>query len=128
MTYDAITVIKVYCHATSDFGLKSVRSKLILLSVRSDSISKIHRSYTWTGLDRDRTEVEHPCAQAELNALAITMHELSDGVIEEIRKSYPDDSFFKPIVKDSEHYQHFSIRDGLISDLRDGRLCVPNLK
>ena len=69
----------------------------------------------------------YPHAQAELNALATTTHELSDGVIEEIRKSYPDDSFFKPIVKDPDHYQHFSIRDGLIY-LRDGRLCVPNSK
>src|SRR5271156_666500 len=69
----------------------------------------------------------HAQAAAELNALAITTHELSDEVIEEIRKTYPDDSFFKPIIHDPDHYQHFSIRDGLLY-LRDGRLCVPNSK
>ncbi len=42
-------------------GLKSVRSKLTLLLVRSDSISKNIGPTHWTGPDRDRTEVVHPC-------------------------------------------------------------------
>ena len=71
MTYDAKVEIEVRCQATSGFdpksvglscfwiGLKSVRSKFILQSVRSDSISKNVGPTHWTGPDRDRTEVVH---------------------------------------------------------------------
>src|SRR5436190_22335456 len=42
-------------------GLGSVRSKFILESVRSDSISKIVGPAHWTEPNRDRTDVVHPC-------------------------------------------------------------------
>src|SRR5213078_2476078 len=41
-------------------GLGSVRSKFILESVRSDSISKIVGPAHWTEPNRDRTDVVHP--------------------------------------------------------------------
>ena len=61
MTYDVKIVIHVHCYATLDFGLKSVTigPSLILLSVRSDSISKIVGPTFGPDRDRDRTEVVH---------------------------------------------------------------------
>src|SRR5213596_4313426 len=44
-------------------GLGSVRSKFILESVRSDSISKIVGPAHWTEPNRDRTDVVHPWFQ-----------------------------------------------------------------
>src|SRR5437667_2029881 len=73
MTDDTKIAIEACCQATSGFGprsvgpssfwigLKSVRSKSNHLSVRSDSISKNVGPRHWTGPDRDRTEVVHPC-------------------------------------------------------------------
>src|SRR5438552_1387795 len=75
MTRDYIIPIEAFCQITSDvaprsvgpssfwIGRKSVRSKFNLLSVRSDSISKNVGPTHWTGPDRDRTEVVHPCLQ-----------------------------------------------------------------
>src|SRR5438876_11955154 len=75
MTDDTKIAIEACCQATSGFGprsvcpssfwigLKSVRSKSNLLSVRSDSISKNVGPTLWTGPDRDRTEVVHPWIQ-----------------------------------------------------------------
>src|SRR5436309_8771575 len=72
MTDDTKIAIEACCQATSGFGprsvgpssfwigLKSVRSKSNLLSVRSDSISKNVGPTHWTGPDRDRTEDVHP--------------------------------------------------------------------
>src|SRR5881396_3164309 len=45
-------------------GLGSVRSKFILESVRSDSISKIVGPAHWTEPNRDRTDVVHPWSQS----------------------------------------------------------------
>src|SRR5436190_11568398 len=73
MTDDTKIAIEACCQTTSGFGprsvgpssfwigRKSVRSKFNLLSVRSDSISKNVGPTHWTGPDRDRTEVVHPC-------------------------------------------------------------------
>src|SRR5205814_5886321 len=77
MTDDTKIAIEACCQATSGFGprsvgpssfwigLKSVRSKSNLLSVRSDSISKNVGPTHWTGPDRDRTEVVHPCLRSD---------------------------------------------------------------
>src|SRR5438045_9639667 len=77
MTDDTKIAIEACCQATSGFGprsvgpssfwigLKSVRSKSNLLSVRSDSISKNVGPSHWTGPDRDRTEVVHPCRKPD---------------------------------------------------------------
>src|SRR5437762_9656830 len=75
MTDDTKIAIETRCQVTSGFGpksvrpirpssfwigLKLVRSKFNLLSVRPDSISKNVGPAHWTGPDRDRTEVVHP--------------------------------------------------------------------
>src|SRR5579859_5029398 len=72
MTDGFKTAIEARCQDTSRVGpksvgpssfgisLKSVRSKVNLLLVRSDSISKTVGPMHWTGPDRDRTEVVHP--------------------------------------------------------------------
>src|SRR5437762_12000358 len=50
-------------------GLGSVRSKFILESVRSDSISKIVGPAHWTEPNRDRTDVVHPWQTPSLSSL-----------------------------------------------------------
>src|SRR5947207_5504098 len=65
-------------------GLGSVRSKFILESVRSDSISKIVGPAHWTEPNRDRTDVVHPCAghlssniTESLNSWLLTVREVT---------------------------------------------------
>src|SRR5436309_2482036 len=71
-------------------GLKSVRSKSNLLSVRSDSISKNVGPRHWTGPDRDRTEVVHPwylVVALELQDLdKIDFDELTARLLEEEKR------------------------------------------
>ena len=47
---------------------------------------------------------------------------------EEIRKSYHEDSFFKPIVENPEQYPLYITQDNGLIYLHDGRLCIPNSK
>ena len=72
----------------------------------------------------------YPYAQpnkSELNSLATTTHELNNRVTDEIRTSYFNDPFFKPIVSNPQQYPHFFVHKGLVY-LHDGRLCIPNSK
>src|SRR5436309_3063155 len=55
-------------------GLGSVRSKFILESVRSDSISKIVGPADWTEPYRDRTDVVHPCCAMKYRFTASDFH------------------------------------------------------
>jgi Reverse transcriptase (RNA-dependent DNA polymerase)/RNase H-like domain found in reverse transcriptase/Integrase zinc binding domain/Chromo (CHRromatin Organisation MOdifier) domain/Retrotransposon gag protein len=66
----------------------------------------------------------YPFAQVN----AITMSTTDPKIRDEIRKSYSEDSFFKPIVENPKQYPLYIIQDNGLIYLHDGRLCIPNSK
>jgi len=66
----------------------------------------------------------YPYAQVNATTMFITDSKIRD----EIRKSYREDSFFKPIIENPEQYPLYIIRDNGLIYLHDGRLCIPDSK
>ena len=63
---------------------------------------------------------------AQINAM--TMSITDPRIREEIRKSYHEDSFFKPIIENPEQYPLYITQDNGLIYLHDGRLCIPDSK
>jgi len=72
----------------------------------------------------------YPYAQnnGDLQVNAIMVSTSDPKMREEIRKSYKEDSFFKPIIKNPEQYPLYIIQDNGLIYLHDGHLCIPNSK
>jgi len=69
----------------------------------------------------------YPYAQRdELNTLSTVVIDHTE--IENIKKAYPDDAFFKPIIEHPERYPQYQLLDGLLFVAKDGRLCVPDCR
>jgi hypothetical protein len=69
----------------------------------------------------------YPHAQiSQTNAL--TMSTSDPKIREDIRKSYYQDNFFKPIIENPEQYPLYTVRENGLIYLHDGRLCIPNSK
>jgi len=66
----------------------------------------------------------YPYAQVNAMTMFITDSKIRD----EIRKSYREDSFFKPIIENPEQYPLYIIQDNGLMYLHDGRLCIPDSK
>ena len=47
---------------------------------------------------------------------------------DEIRKSYREDSFFKPIIENPEQYPLYVVKDNGLIYFHDGRLCISDSK
>jgi hypothetical protein len=54
----------------------------------------------------------------------ISLVEFDPDILDSIRKCYPDDSLFAPVIKNPERYPLFQINDGLI--FFESRLCIPS--
>src|SRR2546423_6209381 len=57
----------------------------------------------------------------EVNTISLV--EFNPEILHNIRKSYPDDSLFTPVIKNPEHYPLFHLHEGLL--FFEGRLCIP---
>jgi len=63
-------------------------------------------------------------SQEELSVCAISQVEFDTNILDAIRRAYPDDSLFGPVIQSPERYPLFQYEDGLL--FFEGRLCIPS--
>jgi hypothetical protein len=59
----------------------------------------------------------------EVPIAAISQVEFDSSILASIKKSYPDDKLFAPVIKNRERYPLFQFEEGLL--FFEGRLCIP---
>jgi RNase H-like domain found in reverse transcriptase/Reverse transcriptase (RNA-dependent DNA polymerase)/Integrase zinc binding domain/Chromo (CHRromatin Organisation MOdifier) domain/Retroviral aspartyl protease/Zinc knuckle len=59
----------------------------------------------------------------DLSACAISIVEFDSEILKSVQKSYVDDKFFGPVIKNPERYPLFQFEEGLL--FFEGRLCIP---
>jgi hypothetical protein len=97
-------------------------AKILHIPGISNSAADALSRYPYVQPKEGRVEIR-TIASTPASVSTISLVELDPDILDSIRKCYPNDGLFAPVIKNPERYPLFQLDDGLL--YFESRLCVP---